>query len=102
MSFIRLCLSSHPPLARFRASVDCAGWLLLLDLLLLSTGLPSALGRPLVKSDGLALLHATSARAWFRRQRPATAAAGLSRLDIFPGLFYVSFWRTLLSALDIY
>ena len=30
------------PLARFRASVDCAGWLLLLDLLLLSTGLPGA------------------------------------------------------------
>ena len=48
---------------------------------------------PLFNSDGLTLLHATSARAWFRRQRrPATAAAGLSRLGIFSGLFYVNFW----------
>ena len=46
---------------------------------------------PLFNSDGLTLLHATSARAWFRRQRPATAAAGLSRLDIFPTLFYYKF-----------
>ena len=66
-------------------------WLVLLDLLLVSTGLPGAAHATSFQLGWLVAAPCHLCPCLGRRQRPATAAAGLSRLDIFPGLFYVSF-----------